>query len=138
MQENNYLDRVLIKLKRKYSKDETVSYLTKKLSEVEIKNGMLISELEELKIDRFENPKNFGEITEEEKYLLNLARKHKELLIFAKNDINKFHLIMDKKLNQIKLLNEKIQSLQLSLRDRNESINKLKSTINRLLTKTGA
>jgi len=44
-----YLDGVLIKLKRKYSKDEVVSALSKKLSESDFKNGELVSELDELK-----------------------------------------------------------------------------------------
>lgn len=43
-----YLDHVLIKLKRKYSKDEVVSAISKKLSESEIKIGILQDEVEYL------------------------------------------------------------------------------------------
>lgn len=41
-------DRLLLKLKRQYSKDETVALLTKKLKEAELENGILKSELSEL------------------------------------------------------------------------------------------
>ena len=43
----NYIDNVVLKLKRTYSKDELVSHLTKKLSEAEIEIGILKSEKEE-------------------------------------------------------------------------------------------
>lgn len=45
---NNYFDKVLIKLRREYSKDELVSALSKKLSEAEIENGKLNSYIQEL------------------------------------------------------------------------------------------
>lgn len=45
----DYLDKVLIKLKRKYSVDEVVAALTKKLSEAEVRNGVLVDENQELK-----------------------------------------------------------------------------------------
>lgn len=44
----DYLDNVLIKLKRKYSKNEVISALTKKLSDAEVENGKLKSEIFEL------------------------------------------------------------------------------------------
>mgnify|MGYP000105285445 CR=1 FL=1 len=47
----DYTDKVLIKLKRKYSKDETVSALTKKLKEVEIENGKLSAEIQHLEYE---------------------------------------------------------------------------------------
>lgn len=40
---------VLLSLKRRYSKDETVALLNKRLAEVEFENGILKSELAELK-----------------------------------------------------------------------------------------
>lgn len=43
-----YYDNVLLKLKRVYSKDETVSALSKKLSEVEIELGKSIAYIHEL------------------------------------------------------------------------------------------
>jgi hypothetical protein len=45
----SYEDDTLIKLRRQYSKDETVAALSKKLSEADVKNGMLRSRLDELK-----------------------------------------------------------------------------------------
>lgn len=45
----DYLDNVLIKLKRHYSKDEVVAALSKKLSEAEVKNGVLLDEIHSLK-----------------------------------------------------------------------------------------
>jgi chromosome segregation ATPase len=47
----NYEDDTLIRLRRQYSKDETVAALSKKLSEADVKNGMLQSEIDELKHD---------------------------------------------------------------------------------------
>ena len=46
---NNFYDDVLIKLKRAYSKDETVSALIKKLSETEVVLGQRNDEIDELK-----------------------------------------------------------------------------------------
>ena len=38
----DYFDNVLIKLRRQYSKDETVAALSKEISELEIENGALL------------------------------------------------------------------------------------------------
>lgn len=45
---SNYFDGVLIKLKRQYSKDDTVMALSKKLSDVEIELGKSIAYIHEL------------------------------------------------------------------------------------------
>jgi chromosome segregation ATPase len=45
----SYEDNTLIRLRRQYSKDETVAALNKKLSEADYKNGELQSELDEVK-----------------------------------------------------------------------------------------
>jgi cell shape-determining protein MreC len=45
---SNYVDNVLIKLRRKYSKDEIVTYLFNKVSNLEIENGKLKSYIDEL------------------------------------------------------------------------------------------
>jgi len=42
-------EEVLLRLRRKYSKDEIVALISKRLSEVEFENGELKSEVEELK-----------------------------------------------------------------------------------------
>lgn len=44
----NYLNNVLIKLRRDYSKDELVTYLFNKISSLEIENGKLKSYISEL------------------------------------------------------------------------------------------
>lgn len=45
---SKYINNVLIKLKRKYSKDEIVNYLFNKVSSLEIENGKLKSYILEL------------------------------------------------------------------------------------------
>jgi chromosome segregation ATPase len=45
----SYEDETLIRLRRQYSKDETVAAISKKLSEAGVKNGVLRSEIDELK-----------------------------------------------------------------------------------------
>lgn len=45
--ENNYIDNVVIKLKRQYGKDEYVSYLLTKYSEIQIELGVVKSERDE-------------------------------------------------------------------------------------------
>jgi len=45
----SYEDDTLIRLRRQYSKDETVAAISKKLSEADYKNGELQSEIDELK-----------------------------------------------------------------------------------------
>lgn len=47
----SFIDNVLIRLKRQYSKDELVAALNKKISELEIENGKLLSEIEYLNIE---------------------------------------------------------------------------------------
>lgn len=46
-----YLDRVLLRLRRQYSKDEYVGLLLEKIKTLEFKNGELLSENEELKFN---------------------------------------------------------------------------------------
>jgi len=51
----DYTDNVLIKLKRQYSKDETVAALSKKLEISEIQNKKLSSEIQHLEFKLKEN-----------------------------------------------------------------------------------
>jgi len=44
----NYIDNIVLKLKRQYSKDEFVSHLIKKQSELELELGILKSERDEV------------------------------------------------------------------------------------------
>lgn len=46
---SDYQDRILIKLRRKYSKDEIVQALDKKIEALEIEKGQLLSEIDHLK-----------------------------------------------------------------------------------------
>lgn len=62
MNRNNYVDNVLVKLKRQYGKDETVKALSKKLRESEVKNGKLLSEVYHLE-NEIENLIDKKEIT---------------------------------------------------------------------------
>ena len=48
-------DHILLKIKREYSKDESFALVLKKLSEAQIENGILKSELSELK-DKMKKP----------------------------------------------------------------------------------
>jgi F0F1-type ATP synthase membrane subunit b/b' len=48
MSAKDYTERTLLKLRRKYSKDETIAALNKKISEIEFENGVLKSEIDEL------------------------------------------------------------------------------------------
>lgn len=58
----DYFDNVLIKLKRAYTKDETVAALTKKLSEVEIELGKSIAYIHELEDEKHQQSlKNGGQ-----------------------------------------------------------------------------
>lgn len=56
----NYLDNVLIKLKRAYSKDETVAALDRKLREARLEIGVLDSEKAELeyKLSKYKQLEN--------------------------------------------------------------------------------
>jgi len=41
----DYTDRILIKLRRQYSESETVAALSKKVTDLEVENGKLVSEI---------------------------------------------------------------------------------------------
>ena len=45
---SDYIEKVVLRLKREYSKDELVAHLSKKLTEAEMEIGMLKSENEEM------------------------------------------------------------------------------------------
>lgn len=56
----SYFDNVLIKLKRAYSKDETVAALSKKLTEVEIELGKSIAYIHELEDEKHQRSLKTG------------------------------------------------------------------------------
>ena len=57
-QQRTFEDNVLLRIKRDYSKDEAVAVINKKLKEAEFRNGVLLSEIAELKdeIEYLKNP----------------------------------------------------------------------------------
>lgn len=52
MADDDYIDRVALKLKRQYSKDEYVAHLLKQVSDLEIEKGVLQSERDEA-VDKY-------------------------------------------------------------------------------------
>lgn len=102
----DYIDKVLIKLQRRYSKDETVAALTKKLKEVEFENGKLIAEIDRLSYKLKENNNNNEiikvakiEARKEELYLLKL-KENKRL---RKENIN-LKMYRGELLNELRIL----------------------------------
>ena len=88
---SNYVDNVLIKLKRQYSKYETICALTKKLSDAEIENGKLKSYIQELEdgfapILEFKNRLNI--ITKENESLKAVLKEIKKEYQPIKNKIH--------------------------------------------------
>jgi len=96
-----YEDHVLLKLRRKYSKDETVAALNKKVSDLEIEKGMLIDEIEELK-EKVENQK---------KTLINYTKKGIEKKYKYKSLFEARRELCDKQATQILKLQKEIESL---------------------------
>ena len=109
----DYTDRVLIKLRRKYSKDETVSALSKKVTDLEIENGKLSAEIEHLeyqsKID-FDNKEIMKlakiEVRKEELYLLQLnenkkIRKENIALKKYRGELKNEVLVLKKKMENV-------------------------------------
>jgi hypothetical protein len=81
----SYDDNLLIKLKRQYSINETVSALSKKLKESEIENGKLNAEIAHLEHEAKPNPDTTKEI-------IRLARvevRKEELYLFKLNENKK-------------------------------------------------
>lgn len=58
IQKKTFEDNVLLRIKRNYSQQEAVAVVIKKLKEAEFKNGVLLSEIAELKheIEYLKNP----------------------------------------------------------------------------------
>ena len=99
----DYTDKVLIKLRRKYSKDETVAALSKKLTDLEIENGKLSAEIEHLE---YQAKKDFD---------------NKEVMKLAKIEAQKEKLYL-LKLNE----NKKLRKENIALRKyRSELINEV-------------
>jgi hypothetical protein len=63
----SYEDKVLLRLKRKYDRDEVIKLLQDELYKAQFKNGELISELEELKATLKKGKREFKEKLIDEK-----------------------------------------------------------------------
>lgn len=108
----SYLDRALLKLRRKYSTDEVVAALNKKLSETDIELGKSIAYIDELEAEKHtKSLKNGGE-SWFEKYKkikerfdeLEKQVKEDELYFKASNEIKRLHI----EVRKLKKLNEKL------------------------------
>lgn len=102
----SYFDRVLIKLKRAYSKDETVLALTKKLSEVEIEFGKAIAYIDELEHEKKQKSLKTGGEQWFEKYN-KLKKRFDKMESQIKNDE-----VYLKAHNEIKRLNGEVKRLR--------------------------
>lgn len=94
----DYFDNVVLKLKRRYGKDELVSHLIKKLKEAEIEIGKLKSEIHHLEHE------------------LNISQEQREVKRIAKIEMKKNELYQKSK-SKIKKQEEEIKELR-KFRDR--------------------
>jgi chromosome segregation ATPase len=113
----SYEDDTLIRLRRQYSKDETVAALSKKLSEADYKNGELQSEIDELK-HLLEQSENLLKISNKENNKLkqniektNESFKHTFLYKYQKRKIKTFEENFECKKIESQKLHDKIYSL---------------------------
>jgi DNA gyrase/topoisomerase IV subunit A len=67
----DYTDRILIKLRRQYSESETVAALSKKVTDLEVENGKLLSEIHYLE---------HQEITENLNYMQDRYREYEHAI----------------------------------------------------------
>lgn len=112
MEDTKYYSDVLIKLRRKYSKDDAVSLLNKKISELETYNGELISEVDHLNSEIEKIKTNYKSIIEIEieKFLSkykNAIEANKEIE-YLKNRVSKLQIINEELASKIcKMKNKK-------------------------------
>ena len=79
----DYIDRAIIKLKRKYGKDELVATLNRQISEAQTENGKLKSHIEELKYNHKQNLKHQHKQLKKE--VKRLEKRNKDDLLFDAN-----------------------------------------------------
>lgn len=84
----DFYEEVLIKLKRRYGKDETVAALIKKLSEAEIENGKLKSEVEHLQyeVDNLQKELKIDRTLKEINKAAKVAARKEELYMIKNKD----------------------------------------------------
>lgn len=112
----SYFDRVLISLKRAYSKDETVAALSKKLSEVEIELGKSIAYIHELEDEKNKHSLKNGGVQWFEKY-----KKLKERFDKLDKEVKQDELYLMRTKENLRLHSE----LKKSRKTNNELINKI-------------
>jgi len=117
----SYEDDTLIRLRRQYSKDETVAAISKKLSEAEYKNGELQSQIDELKY-LLQDSENLFKLSNKENNKLkntvekiNESFKHTFLYKYQKGKIKNFEENFESKKIENQKLHEKIYNLNLEL-----------------------
>lgn len=106
-----YFDNVLIKLKRKYSKNETISALSKKLTEVEIELGKSIAYIQELEHEKqcfesykLKNQNNELEAKKDKLYIMRSEENSK-----LNSELKKIRKTNKELVNKIYLLENKMQ-----------------------------
>lgn len=116
----SYFDNVLIKLRRKYSKDETISALSKKLSEIELELGKSIAYIHELEDEKLTlkngEEKWFKKYKEIKERFDKLDKEAKldELYLMRSKENSRLHSELKKLRNENKKLVNKIYILESS------------------------
>lgn len=114
---NNHIDRILLKIKRKYTMDEEISIIIQKLKEVEFENGQLKAEIAELK------------------YQLSQRDKKDEQIISFKSEIKRLKDLTDDSktlqlISDLKSKNKKVEKLNNELIGFKYLYNQLKNGTN--------
>lgn len=103
---SNHIDRVLLKIKRKYTTDEEIGIVIQKLKEIEFENGQLKAEISELK------------------YQLSQRDKKDEQIISFKSEIKRLN-------NNILNLTDDSKTLEIisDLKTKNKKLDKLNNEL---------
>lgn len=105
MSENKYIEDVLIKLRRKYSKDEYVSILLNKISYLEVELGKSNSYIQELEEEKHLKSLKNGGLEWYGKYLkikekydkIQLELKNNEVIKNLQNEVKRLNIKLRKK-----------------------------------------
>ena len=129
---SDYIDNVLIKLRRRYRKDEVVKALDNKLKECDFNKGVLQSENDELK-------HNLEQLQKENNTLLKRVSELESKNNYFKKQIKKYLKLVDNDLlkeERFKVLNNKLITLQKENKKiqlkRKKDVTNLIQTINKL------
>lgn len=123
-EQKDYFDKILIKLKRQYSKDEVFSAIIKQNSDYEIQIGQLKSEVDYLN-DKVSKISKKNERNEDIELL---KENHKKELSKLKSDLkNELNIEIQKEFKESKLRLENVEQ--------KKTIKRLQQTISDLITK---